>query len=101
MNIHVIGNQTLIDAFALIGIHGHLAEPGTDLVEVLRDLADRGKAELVLVQSGLAQALTFEFVDELARRHNCLVMEVPGINQPAPDPAIFRQTIQRAIGASL
>ena len=100
MNMHVIGNQTLIDAFELIGILGHVPEPGTDLVEVLFDLADRCQAELVLVQTGLTKSLTLEFLDELPRRHHCLVMEGPDINQPPPDPAIFRQAIQRAIGAS-
>jgi len=101
MNMYAVGNQTLIDAFEVIGIAGRVIGPDDDVAELLRDLAERDGAELVLVESGLAKRLSFEFLDELARQRNCLAVEVPPVNGPAPDPSEFRQALQRVMGASL
>jgi vacuolar-type H+-ATPase subunit F/Vma7 len=101
MNIHVIGNQTLIDTFEVIGIVGHVIGPDDDVANLLCDLSERHGAELVLVQSEFASHLPLELLDELARKRNCLVTEVPRVNGPTPDPVAFRQTLEHAMGASI
>ena len=99
MNMYVIGDSSMVEAFELIGIPGRVAEPGQDVVGLLDELARGKKAKLVLIQTALAAGLSNDQFDQLARRWGCLVLEIPGVGEAAPDPAEFLRTVQSAIGA--
>lgn len=100
MNIVVVGNWKMVEAFELIGLAGHVPDDGADIVQLLCDLARSRQVNLVLIQSELMRSLPEELLDYLARTFGCLVVETPGVNQPAPDTAAFRRKIQIAVGAA-
>ncbi len=99
MNIFVVGDEPMVEAFEVIGIPGRVLVPDQDVAELLLELAGDQGTELVLVQSSLATRLSDEYLDDLAHRLSCLVLEVPSVGEPAPDSATLLQSIQSAIGA--
>ena len=99
MNIFVVGDKPMVEAFEVIGIPGHVSAPNQDVGELLLELAGDQGTELVLLQSSLATRLSDEYLDDLAHRLSCLVLEVPSVGEPAPDSATLLQSIQSAIGA--
>jgi vacuolar-type H+-ATPase subunit F/Vma7 len=101
MNIVVVGDRKMVEAFELIGLAGRELKEGADIGELLHDLARRERGRFVIVQSELMQPLSEELLDYLARTFGCLVIEAPGVNQPAPDTAAFRRKIQTAVGAAM
>ena len=72
---------------------------GLKQIRLLLELAGDHGTELVLLQSSLATRLSDEYLDDLAHRLSCLVLEVPSVGEPAPDSATLLQSIQSAIGS--
>ena len=99
MNIYVVGDSSMVEAFKLIGILGQVPESGQDVGELLTELARRKKTQLVLVQTAVAARLSDDQFDQLARRWGCLVLEIPGVGEAVPKPEEFLRTVQSAIGA--
>jgi vacuolar-type H+-ATPase subunit F/Vma7 len=99
MNMYVVGDSSMVEAFELIGIPGRMVEPGQDVGELVVELARSEGAELVLVQTALAARLTNDQFDQLARRWKCLALEIPGVGEAIPDSAEILRTVQSAIGA--
>lgn len=99
MNFYVIGDSAMVEAFELIGIPGEVVGPGQEIAPLLDRLARAGSDRLVLVQSGLAASLSDEYLDQLARRWSCLVLETPGVGEAAPERDDFLRSVQTAIGA--
>ena len=99
MNMYVVGDLSMVEAFELIGTPGRVIKPDEDVGAVLAELARSQTAELVFVQTAFAARLSNNQLDQLARRWGCLVLEIPGVGEVAPDPAEFLRTIQSAIGA--
>jgi vacuolar-type H+-ATPase subunit F/Vma7 len=99
MNIYVVGDVPLVEAFEVIGIPGRMPRPGQGVNELVAELARGEGAELVLVQTALAARLSNDQFDQLARRWGCLVLEIPGVGEAVPDPAEFLRTVQSAMGA--
>ena len=97
MSIYVVGEPPTVEAFELIGVPGRALEAGQDAGAAVTELARSG-AHLVLVQSTYVTQLTEDQLDQLGRRFGCLVLEIPGISQAAPDAKTFRQSVQRSIG---
>ena len=98
MSIYVVGEAPTVEAFELIGVPGRILESGADVAAVLNELARTSKVQLVLVQSVFAAQLAEDQLDQLGRKFGCLVLEIPGVGQPAPDGRAFRQSVQRSIG---
>ena len=99
MNIFVVGDEPMVEAFEVIGIPGRVLETDQDVAVLLLELAGDQDIELVLLQSSLATRLSDEYLDDLAHRLSCLVLEVPSVGETAPDSATLLQSIQSAIGA--
>ena len=98
MNIFVVGDEPMVEAFEVIGIPGRVLVTDQHVGELLLELAGDQSTELVLLQSSLATRLSDEYLDDLAHRLSCLVLEVPSMGEPAPDSATLLQSIQSAIG---
>jgi vacuolar-type H+-ATPase subunit F/Vma7 len=99
MSICVVGDAPLVEAFELAGIPGHVPKAGQEVGELLTELARGGGVQLLLIQTCLAESLAEVLVDQLARKHSCLVLAIPGVNEASPDPTTFVRTVQSAIGA--
>ena len=99
MNIYAIGDAPLVEAFEVIGIPGRVFSPRQDVGELVVELACSKGAELVLVQTALAARISNDQFDQLARKWACLVLEIPGVGETAPDATEFLRTVQSAMGA--
>jgi vacuolar-type H+-ATPase subunit F/Vma7 len=98
VSIFVVGEAPTVEAFESIGVPCRILEPGADVAAVVNELARTSKVQLVLVQSVFAAQLAEGQLDQLGRKFGCLVLEIPGIGQAAPDARTFRQSVQRSIG---
>jgi vacuolar-type H+-ATPase subunit F/Vma7 len=98
MSLFVLGEPPVVEAFALIGVPGDTPAPGQDVGEVVAELAARKSVRLVLVQTHFAGQLTDAWLDWLARKHSCVVAEIPGLDGTPSDAAPFRRHVQSAIG---
>ncbi|MBI3462208.1 MAG: hypothetical protein HY000_03990 [Planctomycetes bacterium] len=99
MNICAVGDAPMVEAFELVGVPGHVPEPGQDIGELLTQLAAASGGQLLLLQASLAAGLSEDRAEWLARKFNCLVLEIPGVCEEAPDPFRFLRTVQSAVGA--
>ena len=99
MNIFVIGDEPLVEAFEMIGVPGRVPAPNQEIGELLHELATGRGAELVLLQSSLAARLSDGQLDNLAYRLGCLVIDVPGVGESGPDSTTLLRSVQSAIGA--
>lgn len=98
MSLFVLAEPPLIEAFSLIGVPGQTPEPDRDLEGLIGTLAEKEGVRLVLAQHPFAARLNDDQLDRLARKCSCIVVEIPGLNEPPPDVAPFRQRVQRSIG---
>ncbi len=101
MNIYVVGDAKLVEAFELIGIRGHVLLEDDDVALLVSRLAREHDAGLVLVQSEFMKSLSDELLESLAREFGCLVVELPGVNRAPPDARVFQRKIQSVMGAAM
>ena len=99
MNIFVIGDEPMVEAFEMIGVPGRVPVADQDVGELLHELATGRGAKLVLLQSSLAARLSDEHLDDVAHRLGCLVIDVPGVGESGPDSTTLLRSVQSAIGA--
>jgi vacuolar-type H+-ATPase subunit F/Vma7 len=97
----VVGNTTLVEAFALIGVPGRTPPAGGAIMNWLAELVHAEKVQLLFLQTGLATQLTTSQLDELVRKYSCLVVEIPGSGEAAPDGSALRQLVEGAIGLTV
>ncbi len=100
-NIHVVADPPVLEAFELIGLRGQLPPSNRNLGDWLAELVHVEGVQLLLIQSRFAAQLAEEQLDQLTGKLGCLVVEVPGLGEAAPDPAEFRRWMHRAIGVGL
>lgn len=98
MSLFVLGEPAVVEAFSLIGIPGRTPVVDQDLGKVIAELAAREGVRLVLVQQAFHARLSDDQIDQLSRKSSCIVLEIPGLNEPIPDADPFRQYVQRSIG---
>lgn len=98
MSIWVIGERLMVEAFELVGIPGHVIAPGERIVGLLEKLARDQGARLVLVHPSIMGELRASDVERLARRFDCLVLDVPGIGEPPPEADALGRKLRRASG---
>jgi vacuolar-type H+-ATPase subunit F/Vma7 len=88
----------MVEAFELVGVPGHVLAPGERATELLEKLARDQRAKLVLVQSAIMRELPASDVERLARRFDCLVLDAPGVGDPAPEVGSLGRKLRRASG---
>jgi vacuolar-type H+-ATPase subunit F/Vma7 len=98
MSLFVMAEPVVREAFALVGIPGRTPGADEDLAAAVTDLARREGVRLLLLQSRYAARLTEADHEQLASRFGCVIAEIPGLGEAAPDAAAFRRQVRSAIG---
>ena len=98
MSTCVVGDRLMIEAFELAGVSGRVPMEGEEAGALLEELARSHGVKLLLVHPAITRALPPGFVEQLAQKYGCLVVDVPGVGECAPEGAELARRLRRAVG---
>ena len=98
MSTWVVGDRLMVEAFELAGVPGRIVTEGEGGRALLDELARSHGAKLLLVQPAISSVLPQGFVEQLAQKYGCLVVDVPGVGECAPEGAALARRLRRAVG---
>ena len=98
MSTWVVGDRLMVEAFELAGVPGRISTEGEGVGELLEELARSQGAKLLLIHPAITSALPQGFVDQLAQKYGCLVVDVPGVGESPPEGAALARRLRRAVG---
>ena len=100
MRIMAIGNQALMDGFALLGIETHIDPDSEQMDSLLADIAASGERTLIYLQQDLQQ-WQLPRLEHLRREGgSVLISEIPSLHEPHNRQASLDDLIKRFIGPS-
>lgn len=100
MRILAIGNQALMDGFALLGIETHIDPDKDQLEAILADISASGDRTLIYLQQDLQQ-LQLPRLENLRREGgSVLISEIPSLHEPHNRQSSLEELIKRFIGPS-
>jgi V/A-type H+-transporting ATPase subunit F len=101
MKLTVIGHQDAVRGFALVGVHGTIANT-TEMVNQALDLALNDKTIGIILVTEEAAALSRQRVDFLTAHSTIpLVVEIPGPDGPLADRPTLSEIIRRTTGVRI
>jgi vacuolar-type H+-ATPase subunit F/Vma7 len=98
MSTWVVGDRLMVEAFELAGIPGRIPSAGEGAGAVLEELARSQGAKLLLIDPAITSALPQGLVEQLAQKYGCLVLDIPGVGESAPEGAALARRLRRAVG---
>lgn len=100
MKVWVIGHPEAVQGFALVGVHGVVAESTDGMHKALDDALTNKDLGIVLVTDISANLVRERFKSLSLRVDPPIFIEIPGPNGPCPGFVALKEIANQAIGVS-
>ncbi len=101
MQFYVIGEESTVAGFRLVGVEGETVETADEAREVLKKVFASPDIGIIVITEKIAAELRDEMEKYVFGRSFPLIIEIPDRTGPLPGRVSIRQMVRSAVGISV
>jgi len=101
MQFYVIGDESTVMGFRLVGVEGEVVETAEEAREELKKMVAAPDAGIIIITEKIAAQLHEEMEHHIFERSFPLIIEIPDRTGPIPGRVSIRQLVRAAVGINV